>query len=347
MAAYSLGGPLSATLIPPRNQMAQHHQAHFRTAAAPAGAPVQGAPQHHHDGVPQTGLGILMNGSSFNSGAATTQPSAPPPAGVTSQHAQPATASFTIHPGAPAQSGVHPPPAVRHITPEQQKMMQQDLLDRERQASALAAAGMVADNVRRSLSSASVSSGHHPLQPPPNGGASPGGVVPPAGMLGGAMPAPPSLGHPPSDPAPQQPGMAEAPVATTVPSDTNNWGMVEIDGGLSAVTIDDMDLDFAKLFDPAQEAANIEGMRQGTATMPGGVWQTAPPAPTLAPAPVASVPSAAQAPAHAPAGGASSPAPLVLPSVSHAVADPSGQGQAVSHAPAGAPEDQAAVTGAT
>ena len=37
-----------------------------------------------------------------------------------------------------------------------------------------------------------------------------------------------------------------------------DYGVMDIGGGLSAVTIDDMDLDFAKLFDPENELAGMQ-----------------------------------------------------------------------------------------
>ncbi|KAL3938224.1 MAG: hypothetical protein SGARI_001823, partial [Bacillariaceae sp.] len=86
---------------------AESRQAHFR----------DNSPSHlQSTSQPQTGLGLLMG-----------QPLKPAPA-------------------APALA--HPPAnAYSHLTPEQQARIQEDLADRERQASALAAAGMVADSV--------------------------------------------------------------------------------------------------------------------------------------------------------------------------------------------------------
>ena len=149
-------------------------------------------------------------------------------------------------------------------------MMEQDLLDRERQASALAAAGMVAENVGRSLSSTSIGSLNHNQYHHQSGTPPPPRVSTPTGIMGGAMPVPPSLGHPPSVPAPQQQASAElVPSAlqishpASVAADNIGYGytLMELGGELSAVTIDDMDLDFAKLFDPAAEAANFEVLR--------------------------------------------------------------------------------------
>jgi len=131
--------------------------------------------------------------------------------------------------------------------------MQLDMLDRERQASALAAAGLVAESVSRTRSTSS-------------------GDLRPAEM--GGMRAPPVLGHPPSSPAPQQPAMATAAAASGLaPVD---YGVMDIGGGLSAVTIDDMDLDFAKLFDPENELAGMQTEGSGWPTADGPMHPGAP-----------------------------------------------------------------------
>lgn len=83
-----------------------------------------------------TGLGILLapGGNLVTGKIAAT-------ANTQQQQHQPATIfSPKLHPGAPDVMGV---------TSEQQQLMEQDMLDRERQASSLAAAGMVADQVIR------------------------------------------------------------------------------------------------------------------------------------------------------------------------------------------------------
>ena len=130
--------------------------------------------------------------------------------------------------------------------------MQQDMLDRERQASALAAAGLIAESVSRTRAS----SGDLRVT---------GGAISPGPPSPGGMRPPPMLGHPPSSPAPQQPAMAGAVAASDqAPSGGGahdnggvDYGVMDIGGGLSAVTIDDMDLDFAKLFDPENELAGM------------------------------------------------------------------------------------------
>lgn len=81
----------------------EEHSAHFRTLSPPTAVP-QGA-----GAVPQTGLGILMNGNAFARQA----------------------------------------PAAQHPRINMSAQQQQDLADRERQAKSLAAAGMVAETVGR------------------------------------------------------------------------------------------------------------------------------------------------------------------------------------------------------
>jgi len=207
-------------------------------------------PIQHGDG-PQTGLGILMNGGVVN---------APPQAG------KPATSSFSLN---------HP-----SLSPEQRKRMQQDVLDRERQASALAAAGMIAESVSRTRS---ISSGD--LRP--NDGAvsslppSPGGMGAPPAVLGPppASPGPDGVSNPPPPPplqqqAPQQPSLQVG--------NNEDWGVMDIGGGLSAVTIDDMDLDFAKLFDPENELNSMQTEGSGWPSAPNAEAAVHPGAPGAA-----------------------------------------------------------------
>ena len=125
--------------------------------------------------------------------------------GVSGQTPPPATAF------APSSSN----PAYAHLTPEQQARIKEDLADRERQASALAAAGMVADSVS---------------------------LTRPATAIGNVLQAPPPLG-----------GVAPLPTGTDPnghpPMESINWNLDF--GGTGA--IDDMDMDFATLFDTENE----------------------------------------------------------------------------------------------
>lgn len=108
------------------------------------------------------------------------------------------------------------------MTPQQHQLVQEDLADRERQASALAAAGMVAETVDQS-----------------SGAATPQGLHAPP-MLGSVAPLPPSASH-------------------TV--DGINWSFTGMDLGLA---LDDMEMDFAKLFDPAKEAEALNTAAEGS-----------------------------------------------------------------------------------
>jgi hypothetical protein len=108
------------------------------------------------------------------------------------------------------------------MTLEQQQMVQDDLADRERQASALAAAGMVAETVGYA---------HHvgnSIATPPNGQ---------------GLHAPPMLGSviQPANPEP------------TGTIDGINWSMMDV-----GMALDDMEMDFANLFDPAHEEASMQ-----------------------------------------------------------------------------------------
>jgi hypothetical protein len=159
---------------------------------------------------PQTGLGLLMtvkNGS------------APP---------------HTLHP-------------MSAISPAQQLLVQEDLADRERQASSLAAAGMVAESVSHTR--------------PVSGAFVQGNKKPPQGLQ-----APPVLGmvHPPASNG-------------NVEMDAINWNLLDFGN----TNLDDLDMDFATLFDPANEAANVSIQAQGGVWAPGGQQEAlgAPPAP--------------------------------------------------------------------
>lgn len=174
-------------MMPPRTtSFTDHtHLANFRSMS-PA-APLQTSV------TPQTGLGILMN---KNNGSI---PNAVPSISVPT-----ATVATTM-------------------SAEQRQMVQDDLADRELQASALAAAGMVAETVTYTT----------------HVGAN--GLAPP--MNGQGLHAPPMLGYvaPPPNPDPN----------STI--DGINWSNMDV-----GMALDDMEMDFAKLFDPALEEANMQ-----------------------------------------------------------------------------------------
>ena len=111
------------------------------------------------------------------------------------------------------------------LSPAQQKRYQQDLLERENQASSLAAAGLVAESV-------SLTGVHYP-QPQSEG-----------------LPAPPLLSGSGSTPNPVSSGGD----AAVTELDSINWNLMD---NLGAMHLDDMDMDFATLFDPVNEMWNL------------------------------------------------------------------------------------------
>jgi len=148
------------------------------------------------DGPPATGLGVLM--SSHHGGQQIQQQQ------IQLQHHQ----------------HTAPPPAKKY-TAEQRRQMAADAADRERQAQALAAAGMQAEQINVGG-----------LQPPPVLG-NPGAVVPSSSGVVGA--------------------------AGTVQPGPGVWNILDGGGGGDGgiMEADEMELDFAAMFDPAQEAQEM------------------------------------------------------------------------------------------
>lgn len=144
---------------------------------------------------PQTGLSLLMNGDVH-------RPTAVP----SSAAALPASTS------APNIA------KLSSMSPTQQLRYQQDLLERESQASSLAAAGMVAESVGLSSSAPAKTMPILGLQPPPT-------------IFAQNVLAP----------------------ATTSELDSINWNFMDI----GSINLDDMDMDFATLFDPANELSSM------------------------------------------------------------------------------------------
>ena len=158
------------------------------------------------DGAPPTGLGVLM--SSNNTGG-----------GI-------------LH----HQHHSHE----RSYTPEQRKLMQRDAQDRERQAKALAAAGMVAEQAQAGL------------HPPPT--------------LGN-----PTLGHA----AAANPGPLHVTSTNPGGNDVSAWSNLETTngGGVTegeALTLEEMESDFAQLFDPNVEWDNMHTEGSGWPQMMEG-----------------------------------------------------------------------------
>lgn len=201
---------------------------------------------------PQTGLGILMGATSQNNGNSATL-------GNTTIQNPLSSSTVTVNKGdttsnttvvAATQQGQLQHPGMYYAN-EQQRLMQQDILDRERQASSLAAAGMVADRVSSNNLQAL-------------GGA---GVVPQASGVAIKTEDNSITGDTNNN-------------ASTAPSEFNDINMLDTSIGegvlgvstnifmnangdtgnqdSSMMTPDDMELDFAKLFDPENELHNME-----------------------------------------------------------------------------------------
>jgi hypothetical protein len=185
--------PFSMNRSAHMNHAAEEHQAHFRS-----GSPAHtGSPAHLRSVAigPQTGLSVLMSGRTLHPPQLTTSTSL--------------TAFGTMTGNA-----------------KDDNRSQDDMFDRDRQASALAAAGMVADSIGFSRSMgpdrvhSSTSLASHGLEAPPQ-------------LAGHAPPPVPSASS---------------------ELDNINWNLMD----LGQMHLDDMDMDFARLFDPAQEAENMQ-----------------------------------------------------------------------------------------
>mmetsp|Transcript_2049 Transcript_2049/g.4064 ORF Transcript_2049/g.4064 Transcript_2049/m.4064 type:complete len:1217 (-) Transcript_2049:511-4161(-) len=207
-------------------------------------APQPAAATHYHASFrtpaerPRTGLSILM---SSNASSAGVLPSAPHT--LVHQH----------HSMAP------------NITEEQRKQMHQDAQDRERQAQALAAAGMAVEQINGG-------SFHNPpsgkgLQPPPSL------VIPSSSQSTHAL-------RTASNHISATSGRASAPTAAIEshePHDpTMTWNNLDIDG--HNPNLEEMDLDFATLFDPQLEWENMQTEGSGWPLASDAVAGTSAPA---------------------------------------------------------------------
>eukprot|EP00529_Nitzschia_sp_RCC80_P014247 CAMPEP_0113441646 /NCGR_PEP_ID=MMETSP0014_2-20120614/1192_1 /TAXON_ID=2857 /ORGANISM="Nitzschia sp." /LENGTH=727 /DNA_ID=CAMNT_0000332501 /DNA_START=625 /DNA_END=2808 /DNA_ORIENTATION=- /assembly_acc=CAM_ASM_000159 len=201
----------------------ESRQAHFRSDSP-------SNPQSYNQ-APQTGLGLLMNGGVNPSSSGPPPPTGPAPSFAPPNHAY----------------------SMQNLTPEQQKKIQEDLADRERQASALAAAGMVAESVSLTIPAPHVSQG---LQAPP--------------QLGRVAPQPPQGGN-----------GGNPPLASI------DWNMDMEGGDVGGQGLDDLDMDFATLFDTESEMNMIGG---GTGTRPA-TTETPSPGPATMASPGGSVPN--------------------------------------------------------
>ena len=128
------------------------------------------------------------------------------------------------------------------LSPTQQQRYRQDWLERENQASSLAAAGMVAESVRNSAEQQNLASSSTTnyltttipvlgLQPPPT-------------IFAQQPTLPGGLNHDTTNPT----------ITNVTELDSINWNLMDLGG----MHIDDMDMeDFATLFDPANELSNL------------------------------------------------------------------------------------------
>jgi hypothetical protein len=169
------------------NHAGEEHQAHFRS----------GSPSQLRSVAigPQTGLSVLMSGRNLH-----------PPQLPTSTSL---TAFGTMTGNA-----------------KEETRSQDDMFDRDSQASALAAAGMVAESIGFSRTTG------------------PDRVHSSTSLASQGLEAPPQLA-----------GHAPPPVPSASSElDNINWNLMD----LGQMHLDDMDMDFARLFDPAQEAENMQ-----------------------------------------------------------------------------------------
>lgn len=126
-----------------------------------------------------------------------------------------------LHPGAPmaaAPTAFSTMAGLSHEPPRNQA----ELVDREHQASSLAAAGMVADSISLTRSDPQRVHGVQHSQ---------------------VLEAPPQLA-----------GQVPPPSTSTSELESINWNLAD----LGQMHMDDLDMDFARLFDPAQEVANMQ-----------------------------------------------------------------------------------------
>ena len=143
-----------------------------------------------------------------------------------------------------------------HLTPEQRVRLQADLADREKQASSLAAAGLVADSV--DYNSRPATTVGQVLRAPP---ALVGMPVPATGPSTSVPIS--SLSDGTSNPASGQPINTNDGGVPQVES--INWNLdVDSPGPMFGSGLDDIDMDFATLFDSEEQLLSSEGAIAGT-----------------------------------------------------------------------------------
>jgi len=140
-----------------------------------------------------------------------------------------------------------------HFTPEQKVILQADLEDREQQASSLAAAGLVADSVDYNTRLAS--SVGQVLRAPPALG-----IMPmPVPLMGGGTSSVPLSSHSNIPIAARHPGNNAGGVPQV---ESINWNLdVDSAGPMLGSGLDDIDMDFATLFDSEEQMLTFDAQR--------------------------------------------------------------------------------------
>jgi hypothetical protein len=138
-------------------------------------------------------------------------------------------------------------PNISTLSPTQQQRYRQDWMERENHSSILAAAGMVAESVRLSGNNSGVV-----------------GSTPTAGtnFMTTTMPVL-GLQPPPTIMTQPVPGCHTTASTSVTELDSINWNLMDIDG----IHLDDLDMDFATLFDPANEMASMPAPQDATSTV--------------------------------------------------------------------------------
>lgn len=141
-----------------------------------------------------------------------------------------------------------------HLTSEQRVRLQADLADREQQASSLAAAGLVADSV--DYNSRPATAVGQVLRAPP---ALVGMPVPATGPSTSVPIS--SLSDSTNNPASAQPNNANDGVPQV---ESINWNLdIDSAGPMLGSGLDDIDMDFATLFDTEEQLLSSEGALAG------------------------------------------------------------------------------------
>jgi hypothetical protein len=175
---------------------------------------------------PPTGLSLLMNGDVQK------------PLDAATNHAS--TASLSSSNSAPNIT------KLSYLSPTQRQRYQQEMAERDNQASSLAAAGMVAESVSLTTASMPTTPTGNTLQGTPIS-EKPSlpimGLQPPPTILAQSVPS----------------SNSGATAAPTTELDSIDWNFMDI----GSMHIDDMDMDFATLFDPANELSNLHSRGSG------------------------------------------------------------------------------------